>query len=79
MKIQQQDKTIFIADDSPAAKKIAQGFDFDVDENNKITIKTTATGLRNRYQLARAIEKANTLQDLKVILIKMTKFLDGVV
>jgi len=78
MKIVTANKTIFLADDSPAAVKIAQGFDFTVDADNKITVLATSAATKNRYQLARDIQRATTIQDLKVVLLRMTEFIDGV-
>lgn len=78
MKIQTKNKTIFIADDSPTALKIVQGFDFSVTDDNDIVVKDTKSGIQNRYQVANAIKGAATIQDLKAILLKMTDLLDEV-
>ena len=79
MKLKLENKTIFLDDNSQIAKKIAQGFDFSVDDDNKITVQATSVGMGNKYQLASAIQKANSVPELKVILLKLVQLLDSVV
>lgn len=77
MKIKLGNKTIFIADDSPNAKKIALGFDFDVDADNQITVYSTKNRVGNKYQLTNRIKTANSVADIKAILLKLVDLLDN--
>lgn len=76
MKIRIKDQTIFLADDSPIAKKIADGYDCRLNAEGKIEALDTKACLNNKYQLAAALKKATSLEDLKSILLKVIEVMD---
>lgn len=69
MIIKENGTIITIADDSPIAQKITQGYDFKI-KNGQIVIGQMGTDVKNKWQAIKSIQNATTLQELKTILIK---------
>ena len=56
-----------IDDNSPQAKKIKEGYDYEV-VNGKIIIKTKPAEPKNKYQLQKKLKEASSVNDLKPII-----------
>jgi hypothetical protein len=69
MKLKFKGGHMTIDDNSEEAKKIRLGHDYEVSEQG-LEIKEIPQEATNKYQLINEVEKANSLQDVKSILIK---------
>ena len=70
MRLENNSTIIYIADNSTEAKKITQGYDYDI-INGKLVIGNIGTDVSNKYQAMKAIDNINTLAELKVVLKKI--------
>lgn len=66
---------ITIADDSPTALKIKQGFDYNV-VNGVIKVGKIYKEAKNKWQIIKEVEKANDVPGLKVLFIKMLDLIE---
>jgi len=69
MKLDFDEAIVYIDDNSPEAKKIADGFDYEL-INRDVIVKNTSSGKEDKWKIKKEIKNAKTLQELQQILIK---------
>ena len=75
MIIKREGLKITIADDSPTALKIKDGYDFEF-INGEIKIGKIYTQPKNKWQIKKEVEKANDIPRLKELIISMLDLIE---
>ena len=76
MQIKYKDNTMIIADDSENAKKIKDGYDFEITDKGILKIKKGGSKITNKWQLKKGVDKIKTIEDVKKVLKEIAEIIN---